>query len=169
MLNPSGTIAKAPFGSRGGTVVDDGSHNTTPFGSMHCCGWGWKESGSWVNSASPQRWRESCTVEWECQVIHMNLQCCPCFCDGIKKNCGLHACHMKPWDSWLGSGIVWPCVKLWKVSECNGWGRWVWNETGYITRSMKVVPPFTEKQRKRAIRECSVVWLERFVSHHSLC
>jgi len=29
---------KASFGSRGATIVDDGSHNSTLFGSMHACG-----------------------------------------------------------------------------------------------------------------------------------
>jgi len=35
-------------------------------------------------------------------------------------------------------------------------------EASYI-KSMKVVPPFTENQRNRAIRDCIVVWLERFL------
>jgi len=39
---------KAPFGSRGGIVVDDGSHNTTPFGSMHKGEGGRKEKVEWI-------------------------------------------------------------------------------------------------------------------------
>ena len=57
-----------------GCLGDDGSHNSTPFGSMHACGWVWKERSIWVKCLSAQRWRESCTVEWECQVIPSKLQ-----------------------------------------------------------------------------------------------
>jgi len=71
---------KGLFASRGGTVVDDGSHNTTPFGSMYCCGWGWKERERGVNFGSPQRWRESWAEESECHIIHSKLLRCPCFC-----------------------------------------------------------------------------------------
>jgi len=152
------------FASRGGPVVDDGSHNTTPFGSMNCCGWGWKEREMRVNFGSLQRWRESLAEERECHVIHSKLLWCPCFC--VEQCPCMHATWKHQIPNLAQESF--DRVKVWKVSECSGWGRWVWNEAGYIKRNMKVVPPFTKKQRKRAIRECSVVWLERFVSHHSL-
>lgn len=136
-------LPKAPFGSRGGTVVDDGSHNTTPFGSMHCCGWGWKERERWVNCASPERWRESCTVECECQVIHTNLQCCPCFCAGIKKNSG-PACM--PHESmrfltWLRNRLT-----MWKFERSSM--KWVRGRCGtwFLYKTMKLLPPFTDKR-----------------------
>ena len=32
-------------------------------------------------------------------------------------HCPLHACHIKAWDSWLGSGIVWPLKTVNAVGE----------------------------------------------------
>ena len=101
-----------------------------PFGSMHGCGWVWKEGESWVNSPSAQRWRESCTVEWECQVIRRKLQSCPYFCWNQEEQwpC-MHATwsHEIPDLAQESFDSVWIYVKLWNESECSGWGRWAWS------------------------------------------
>ena len=135
------------FASKGGTVVDDGSHNTNPFGSMYCCGWGWKEREREVNFGSPLRWRESWAEESECHVIHKKLCWCPCFC---AEQCPcMHATwkHQIP-DLALES---FDRVKVWKLSECSGWGRCGMKLVKcYIKRCMKLIPPFTDKQRKRS-------------------
>ena len=123
-------IFNTMFGSRGGTVVEDGCWVSLPFGSMVACGWGrrWWESGG--ASGSCEEWRERREYWRENHVTHEKLPCYPSYYsfDSSHRQCqttttAMHrSCNEIP-D--FGSGILLPQSAIWIALNVVGESRCV--------------------------------------------